>query len=58
MDGFSVFALYKKWFYFIKEYSVTNHWLLDYSMSNIIMAHPYEKDKVRIFTGIKEVTDS
>jgi len=57
MDGFSVFALYEEWFYFFKEYGATNHWLIDYNRSNIIMAHPYETDKVRIFTDVKEVID-
>lgn len=57
-NGFSVFALYKKWFDFFNECSVTSHWLLDFSGSNIMMAHPYETDKVRIVTGVKEVMDS
>lgn len=56
-DGLSVFALYEKWFSFLNECSVTSHWVLDYSSTDIMVAHPYEVDKVRIFTGVKEVMD-
>ncbi len=54
-DGFSVFSLYEKWFNFFNECRVTSHWVLDYSRTNIMVAHPYEADKVRIYTGVNEI---
>ena len=57
-DGFSMFALYERWFNDINELSVASHWILDFSKSNIVMAHPYETDRIGIFTGVREVMDS
>ncbi len=56
-DGVSVYPLYEKWFNFINKCRVSSHWVLDYSRSNNMVAHPYDADGVRVFTGVKEVMD-
>ncbi len=56
-DEFSMLALYVKWFDALNEYSVTSYYL-DSGKPKILMAHPYETDKIGLFTGVQEVLDS
>lgn len=50
----STIFLYERWFVFLSQNSLSAHWVLDHSKSNIMIAHPYEPYSVEIFSGVKE----
>lgn len=36
--------MYEKWFSYLIQKSITNHWLLDFNKTNSMIAHPYKAD--------------